>query len=143
MAGRLVAIALALAFAGCYSPDLPECAVHCNSDSPCPADLTCGDDHHCHAAGDTQMCNTALLTVIANGSGGHVSSNPDGIDCSTDDAGSAGCEAMFQFGSMITLTEMDFGGDGFGGWHGDECDGSENDTCTFHMMMPTTITAQF
>jgi hypothetical protein len=131
---------LALVLAGCYSPQLAPCAVHCGHDSECPADLSCGDDHFCHASDDNLTC--ARLSVTTSGTGGgHITSSPEGIDCASGQGPS--CDAAFPNGTMITLSESPFDSDHFGHWSGDACDGSNDATCMLQLMNPMSVDASF
>jgi hypothetical protein len=134
-------LAIAGLLAGCYSPNVT-CEVQCGSDSPCPADLTCGADQYCHSSDDSSQTCTASLTVMINGGGqGAVTSSPDGIDCHNNSPNN--CEDMdLRIGTVITLTAMHFGSSQFGGWNGDDCHG-ESQTCTFTIEMPETVSARF
>lgn len=122
------------ALASCYAPDFAACEVHCGGhDTSCPNDLTCGDDHYCHAAGDSSTCVSLSVDLQGNGSG-HVTSAPLGIDC-TNASGST-CDAAFTSGTSVTLTEAAATGATFAHWGGAECNNSTVMTCTFAIQMP-------
>jgi hypothetical protein len=55
---RLLSIAaLALACAGCFSPDEPVCSYACAEVAPkCPDDYECRPDGYCHKIGSTASC---------------------------------------------------------------------------------------
>jgi len=130
----------ALALSACYAPDLPPCTVTCGPSSPCPADLSCGADHFCHADGDDTTCS-ATLSVQVNGAG-HVTSMPSGIDCTGGGSGD-GCGGPFAVGTSITLTQNHGNDVMFAHWGGDACGGSMAQTCTFTIEMPMTVAATF
>lgn len=133
--------ALLLLMTSCYSPQFAACEVSCGSDSPCPEDLICDTDHFCRAIGQTAACRDTL-TVTTNQTGdGHVSSTPDGIDCSTHDTDP--CISSFASNTSITLQAMHFNMTQFGHWRGGPCDNSNNPTCTFTLSAAVSITAVF
>ena len=43
-------------FAGCYSPELRDCAVRCSAVGGCADGLECGDDDFCHTPGSADVC---------------------------------------------------------------------------------------
>src|SRR5262249_60553159 len=47
--------AVLAALAGCFSPDLPDCAFRCGPDDGCPGSMTCGGDGFCHH-GSSSVC---------------------------------------------------------------------------------------
>jgi alpha-tubulin suppressor-like RCC1 family protein len=60
---RWAVLALALA-AGCYTPDLGECAVACGAPPDvCPLGMRCGADAHCHRPGAPASCPAPDLAV--------------------------------------------------------------------------------
>jgi hypothetical protein len=76
------------------------------------------------------------LTVSKTGTGtGSVSSSPAGIDCG------ATCSAMFDEGTLVTLTAHPATGSTFGGWSGGGCTGTG--TCKVTLNADTTVTATF
>lgn len=139
--------ALVLAvLAACYAPDVPRCVVRCGTDSPCPADMTCGSAGLCQPAGDPEMCPMPIPIAIAvDGNGaGRVTSMPAGVDCTSDSPG-PGCEGIsFAPGTQLHLTATpDPGGNTFTGWSGDACAGSTLPDCTFTLDQPATVHARF
>jgi hypothetical protein len=126
--------------AGCYTPELAPCAVHCGRDSTCPAELSCGDDHFCHPANDDGSCARLSITTSGNGNG-QVASSPPGIDCASGQGD--GCDAGFPSGTMLMLSESPAGSDHFQSWTGDACDGSTDDTCMFRLDHSMAIDARF
>jgi len=80
--------------------------------------------------------NTFPLAVQKAGSGqGTVTSNPAGIDCG------ATCVAVFNQGTVVTLTAAAAAGSTFGGWSGGGCTGTG--TCIVTMNAIQTVTATF
>ncbi len=138
------ALAALLLVPACFSPQLPECSVHCGPTSPCPADLTCGADQFCHTGGATEVCSTTTLDITVDGGGeGRVGSSPIGVDCTSNSLG-VGCELIpFRVGTPVTLTETHTGTNHFSGWSGGACAGSTAAVCTFTIEVPTTINARF
>jgi hypothetical protein len=135
-----LAAVLAL-YAGCYSPTFSDCQVTCGSDSPCPDDYACGSDGFCRSSGDATECS-ATLTVTTNEEGdGRVSSQPQGIDCSTHD--SRPCTVTWPLGTHVSLLSQRFNQTSFGHWSGDACDDSQDPQCTFTLSEPMMITAVF
>jgi hypothetical protein len=127
---------LILALAACYSPQLAPCAVTCGSDSPCPEDFAGGSDSYCHTGDDSTVC-AITLNVTMIGGDGHVTSTPDGIDCSSNDP--QPCKGQFPPGTHVTLSAHN----NFSRWNGDACDGSSNPSCTFTLTTTMTISASF
>jgi hypothetical protein len=128
-------------WAGCYSPTFTACEVTCGSDSPCPDDYACGSDGFCRSSGDSTACS-ATLTVTTNDQGdGHVSSQPQGIDCSTHDGRPS--TVTWPLGTHVSLQSQHGGTTAFSRWTGDACDDSQNPTCTFTLAGPMMITAVF
>lgn len=126
---------------GCYSPSFGTCEVTCGSDSPCPEDLACGSDHFCRPSGDGTACS-ATLTVTTNQQGdGRVSSQPNGIDCSTHDY--RPCTVNWPIGTQVMLQAQHSSSTSFGHWSGGACDGSSNPSCSFTLSGPVMINASF
>ena len=127
--------------AGCYSPTFASCDVSCGSDSPCPDDYACGSDGFCRASSDTTAC-AATLTVTTNQEGdGHVSSQPQGIDVSTNDTRPS--TASWPSGTRVLLFSQHDSATEFLHWSGDACDGLQSQTCSFTLVGAMTITAVF
>ncbi|HEY4181557.1 MAG TPA: hypothetical protein VGM90_32140 [Kofleriaceae bacterium] len=84
---------LAAVLAGCYAPDLPDCAVTCAKNDDCSGDQVCNDQGRCAAAG--QSCNAETV---------------DGGTGATDDAGSAARMVMLEVDIMgegkVTVTNV-------------------------------------
>ena len=77
----------------------------------------------------------SLVVAKAGAGAGTVSSSPDGIDC-----GSA-CSAIFQLGTVVTLSANPAAGSTFAGWSGGGCSGSGS--CQVTLGADTTVTATF
>jgi hypothetical protein len=87
-------------------------------------------------AGDatgTGSDGAATLTVVVNGPGGTVTSDPPGIDCGAD------CDETLPSGTTITLTATTAGA--FVGWGG-ACDGSVSQ-CEVTLTADTEVVANF
>lgn len=76
------------------------------------------------------------LTVLIPSGGGHVVSEPSGIDCG------ATCTATFAFASQATLTATADAGYVFAGWSG-ACAGSTSSTCVVRLQSGLAATATF
>ena len=74
------------------------------------------------------------LSVVLSGSG-HVTSSPAGIDCGTT------CSAVYDVGTMVTLTATPLDGSAFTGWS--DCDAVSGTSCTVTMNATKAITATF
>jgi hypothetical protein len=59
-----LAIVLALALAGCYSPDVRDCVLHCGSDSDCASGQSCTADNVCAAPSVTCSGDTSIDASI-------------------------------------------------------------------------------
>jgi hypothetical protein len=83
--------------------------------------------------------DTFTLTVATDGTGaGRVVSDPAGIDVTSATAPAA---AVYDGGSLITLTAVPDAGSVFGGWTGGGCSGT--DPCTITLTTDTEVTATF
>lgn len=80
-------------------PDCSDGIVTMNLDQRCVATFTLVDF-------------TLAVSKVGNGSG-KVTSSPGGIDCGTT------CNALFRFGTVVTLTASAYEGSNFAGWGGD------------------------
>ena len=131
---RLVVLA-ALASNACYAPQFVPCAVHCGAASPCPNDLTCGADLHCHGPDDPTMCAQDFLVKVEKiGSGSGVVMGDLGIDCGTT------CTTTATKGATVNLSATSDFGSRFAGWSG-ACTGSG--TCQVMVGANQTVTATF
>jgi hypothetical protein len=84
----------------------------------------------------TFMFGTDLLTVSKTGEGsGSVTSDPAGIDCG------GSCMALFDTGTVVTLTASADVGSIFAGWGGAGCSGT--DDCVFMTSGTQAVTATF
>jgi phospholipase C len=82
-----------------------------------------------------------VISVAVNG-GGTISSNPSGINCSTDEG--IACGATFPTGTVVTLTATPNSGGTFSGWSLPSCSGS-TPTCqiTADTNYPVYVQANF
>jgi len=109
----------AVVLSACYSPDLPTCTVHCGPDSPCPNEMTCAADLHCHASGDTDVCpRDFLVKVRKSGTGSGQVMSDIGIDCGDV------CAASADDGESVLVTAASDDGSRFAGWSG-ACTGTD------------------
>lgn len=138
---RLLVVAIALAPA-CYAPQLPTCSVHCADNTPCPGDLTCGQDKFCHAAGDMTDCSTHpfSLQVKFAGNGAGTVSVVNGMSCNAD------CTMPVKQGTQLSLVATPAGApnvSSFATW-GDACLSSgASPTCMLTATTDLTTTAEF
>ena len=103
--------------------------------------FACGSDGFCRSTGDATACS-ATLTVTTNEQGdGHVSSQPQGIDCSTHDG--RPCTVSWPVGTHVSLQSQHGNQTSFGHWSGDACDDSQDQNCTFTLTGEMMITAVF
>jgi len=87
-------------------------------------------------SGTDTPAGTASLTVAKAGAAtGVVTSNPGGITCGTT------CSAVYDVGTMVTLTATADAGAEFTGWSGGGCTGTS--PCTVTMDAAKTVTATF
>ncbi|MEK6684663.1 MAG: hypothetical protein AABY46_08405, partial [Nitrospirota bacterium] len=76
------------------------------------------------------------VTVTQSGAGsGTVTSDPAGIDCGTT------CAAVFNIGTVVTLTAAPDAGSVFSGWNGEGCTGAGS--CAVTMDADKSVTAAF
>jgi predicted outer membrane repeat protein len=80
---------------------------------------------------------TLSLSLLGTG-GGKVTSDPVGIACSS--ALDSDCDQIYDFGTVVTLTEAADPGSTFTGWSG-ACSGK--DDCVLTMTDPFSVTARF
>ena len=73
---RSTVVLLAVAVAGCFSPNRPPCAFSCVDDGICPTGYSCQSDGLCHLDDDQGVCVIPPLTDAA----------PDAVDAGSDDA---------------------------------------------------------
>jgi hypothetical protein len=65
---RRLPLLLAIALAGCFAPENPDCAFRCDvatamNGGHCPDDYYCGSDGYCHVNGGSGVCPFDLLAV--------------------------------------------------------------------------------
>jgi hypothetical protein len=110
-----LAIATSVLLAACYSPQLERCAVRCTvGGDPCPLDMTCGGDGHCHTAGDTGTCplDQFMVKVMPAGGGSGIVTATPGINCPPT------CSETVNDGTNINLAATATAGSRFAGWGG-------------------------
>jgi len=109
----------------------------CNLATSCEVNMGVNDPNPVAVTATfTAAPNTFPLVVLKAGSGqGTVTSNPAGIDCGTT------CVAVFNQGTVVTLTAAAAAGSTFGGWSGGGCAGTG--TCIVTMNAVQTVTATF
>ncbi|MGE0871279.1 MAG: hypothetical protein AB7P03_22150 [Kofleriaceae bacterium] len=156
-------VALATA---CYSPELPECVVACNTDHDCAPDQRCGTSGFCAAAGRAMACSAAT-PVDAIVVDTHVD-DPHPADASPDDAppeievriaihgfgevavsGGQTCTAierecsyLVTSGAQLLLVARPSVGWQLMRWQGGGCD-AQDATCIIAPSTPVTIKAKF
>jgi hypothetical protein len=128
-------LALALA-SGCYSPQLERCTVRCTPGDQCPADMQCGDDHHCHDPGDTAACpvDKFMITVAPAGTGQGLVTGMPQINCPT------ACSETVDYGTSVSLSATAASGSRFVGWGG-ACSGDQ--ACTVKVDADKSVDANF
>jgi hypothetical protein len=67
-------LAIALAVAGCYSPDVRDCALPCATSADCAQDQICGSDKMCTSS--AVSCESANSDVDAGAGGGAIDAMP-------------------------------------------------------------------
>jgi hypothetical protein len=84
----------------------------------------------------TFTIGTNALTVLTDGTGtGTISSNPSGIDCGDT------CAAIYDYGTVVTLTAVADTNSTFSGWAG-ACTNTSGD-CVVTMNQAKNVTATF
>lgn len=103
----------------------------CTGTGPCTTTITAAS-----SVTATFALTMHTLSVTRSGTGtGTVTSSPAGITCGTV------CDAMFNYGSLVTLTAAPTAGSTFTGWTGSGCTGTG--TCVVTMTMARTVNAAF
>lgn len=92
-------------------------------------------DPNSHVATLTCVSNYQLTVSVSGGTTGSVSSNPAGLNCSTQ------CTGYFAQGSVVTLTANTPSGVSLVGWGG-ACSGTAT-TCSVTMSAAQSVTATF
>jgi hypothetical protein len=164
---RLLAVASALAIAGCYQPSLRDCTVTCHAAGECASGQVCGADGYCAAPAIAGTCKVdaraaidapqvadapidapppidgppdataAQLHITVSGKG-TVSDSSGTRTCTTD------CLFNVADGDLITLTAVGMGAaHPFQDWATANCMGM-GPTCTVTIVPPVTaVTATF
>lgn len=101
----------------------------------------CGGGDSPTGAGDqgTQKRSWTLTVTLSGDGVGTVTSQPSGIDCSSESGGSTTCAASFEEGSGVTLTAAAGEGDVFQAFS----KGCTGTTCTLTLSADTTVDAAF
>jgi hypothetical protein len=94
-----------------------------------------GDSSYSNQACGASVAVLAVTVVKAGGGSGTVTSNPAGINCGTDCAGS------YAAGTVVTLWATPARGSRFSGWRGGACAGTA--PCVMAGNTPATVTATF
>ena len=99
--------------------------------------VTMGEDTAVTATFSTPATKSLKkLRILKNGKGmGMLLSSPSGVSCG------ASCEAEYEEGTVVTLTENTAGGHSFVGWSGAGCSGAG--VCVITMDTDKTVTALF
>lgn len=151
---HLIAIAIIVGAAGCYSPDLPDCAVTCATDDDCAGDQVCNEQNRCAAAGQTCNADTidagpgetmdgsmqrmVTLKVMIMGKG-KVSVTNVG-ECEVAMGPAPMCEWMVPAGRyQITATKTD---KDFDKWASILC-ANQGPTCNTDILLGGTVIAKF
>ena len=83
----------------------------------------------------TILSQCTLATTDSGAGSGTVTSSPTGINCGTT------CSALYNAGTVVTLTATPASGSTFAGWSGGGCAGTG--TCSFTINANTAVTATF
>lgn len=162
MRARIAAIGLglALATAGCYSPDLADCVVACAGDGDCAPGQTCGSEGLCAAPALSGRCD-ALATPDAGATMppdaapmlidlrvriddlGRVIVSGVGI-CEAAPPSNGDCTYRVRAGAELTVRADPYLGRSFDKWQPPTCKDA-GPTCLFTPMggMPVTVHAKF
>ncbi|HEY4055048.1 MAG TPA: hypothetical protein VGM39_00525 [Kofleriaceae bacterium] len=142
---------------GCYSPDLPDCAVACTKDDDCAGDQACNAQGRCAAAG--QECTAEMvdagnggtmdgsgssarmvaLTVNIMGEGKVTVTNVG--DC-TAPSGPMGCMFMVPVGRYEITAVMTKPDKPFEKWTSILC-AAQSSTCNTDVVVGGTVSAKF
>jgi hypothetical protein len=143
--GRLRSLAaLALALAGCYSPDALDCTVACAAANDCADGQVCGSDGFCAAPSVAGHCGgpdggmpsqLASLRVTIQGAG-KIRIDSVGV-CDSETAHDDACEFSVPAGMSISLQADANGEHEFRGWSG-ACAGTSSSSCTLTPVMGLT-----
>ena len=130
------ALLVAVLASGCYSPQLERCSVRCSPGDQCPADMQCGDDHHCHETSDTAACplDQFKITVRPAGTGQGLVTGMPQINCPTS------CSETVDYGTSVALSATAASGSRFVGWGG-ACSGDK--ACTVKVDADKDVDANF
>lgn len=150
--GALGALALALQLAaGCYSPELEDCAVACSAASDCGPGQSCRPDGWCagpdHATGcgkpggpgpggpggdDDEDDDGESLQMVIEGQGQiEVESSSVSLKetCTSNSSGGTTCNYVMPSGTWVSLRQKEQGGWRFEGWQWPGCGLGKPKTC--------------
>lgn len=162
----------ALALAACYSPDLRDCTIMCNSESDCVADQVCGSDHFCAAPDLAGQCSPLPPDGGRRDAGFSDASLPDArpdaprdalIDavlsisiagkgqvsmlavgsCSTDEPQHGSCTFTVPKNALVTAQATASPGWRFERWTSPPCSNTPIAFCTFVAHDGTTVAVKF
>lgn len=167
-----VAVAMALAFASCYSPELRDCTVSCASQNDCAFGQVCGADQFCAAPEIAGRCSSlpgdagqddrdggiidgkvetrpdaapdALVMVPL-----HLKIDGDGrvlvagqVTCEKQGPQNGDCMYQLTLGETVTLTAQPYESSTFERWNGAPCM-LQGETCAFITTASADIHARF
>lgn len=165
-------VLLGAALAGCYSPELRDCAVACESLGDCGPNQVCGSDRWCASPELAGRCLSLTMPDAAPGTDGAPVVSPDasvdaapdapsttqliveiagahgvvttaGVGSCDDTAPGRMCSFTVLTGMPLSLTAMGTGGDYFDKWTSAACNG-QDENCMLTPTTPTmTVTAKF
>lgn len=147
----LVVAALVVVAAGCYSPELRDCAVTCTGAADCADGQGCTASGFCAAAGttcapedaavDARLTDALRVTVVGRGSvvvdGAGTCTN-----LSTMGMGTTCMYAVPMTGPVTAHAQVTDGNHDFDKWTDSICK-NQPQTCTFSPLPITVIQAQF
>lgn len=157
-------LALALALlstlaAGCYSPQLADCAVQCKTADDCGPDQACGSDGWCAGSDELGRCDdpmggggsgdpaaTSQLRLVISGLGEvEVLSNAESINTTCTASGASDtCTYQVRPGAWVSLREKSSGGWRFSGWDSPGCTMGRPKSCLVRVSdVVTTAGARF
>lgn len=161
-----------LAITACYSPDLRDCTLRCNSASDCAADQVCGSDHLCAAPDLAGRCSTLPPDAGDRDAGLGDASRPDarpdappdapteavlsieiagkgqvtmlGVgSCDSDEPQEGSCTFTVPRGALVTAQATASWGWRFERWTSAPCAATVIPTCTFVANEATTVGVKF
>lgn len=151
---------LSMFAAGCYSPQLADCAVQCKTADDCGPDQACGADGWCAGQDELGRCDdpmgggggsgdpaaTSQLRLVISGLGEvEVLSNSESINTTcTANGASDTCTYQVRPGAWVSLREKSSGGWRFSGWDSPGCTMGRPKSCLVRVSdVVTTAGARF